>query len=331
MRACVLHEIKQPLQIEERSNLQPGEGEVVVRLKAASLNRRDYWITQDLYPGIELPCVLGSDGVGVVSSVGANVEERWLGQEVILDAGMDWGDDEAAQAAEFSVLGMPVDGTFADEVVVRADQLHPKPAHLDWASAATLPVAGVTAYRAIFRQGQLKEGETILITGVGGGVAAFALQFAVAAGAKVWVTSSSEEKIRKAVELGALGGFDYREESWAKQFVAEAGAPHLILDSAGGSSYAQLVKIAAPGGRIVNCGSTTGAPDGLDLFKVFWKQLHLVGSSLGSPVDFTNMLEFVGHHKIEPLVDATYPLVEVNTALESMKNSPQFGKIVLTT
>lgn len=331
MRACVLHEIKQPLQIEERPDLEPNDGEVVVHLKAAALNRRDYWITQDMYPGLQLPCVLGSDGAGVVSSIGKGVDDRWRQQEVVLDPGMNWGDDEAAQSSDFCVLGMPDDGTFAEQIVVRAELLHSKPAHLDWASTAALPVAGVTAFRALFRQGQLQKGETALITGVGGGVAAFALQFAVAAGAKVWVTSSSEEKIQRAVELGALGGFDYRDEAWAKKLVAKAGAPQLILDSAGGASYAQLVKIAAPGGRIVNCGSTTGAPDGLDLFKVFWKQLQLVGSTMGSPQDFTNMLEFVESHKLQPIVDETYPLSEANSALALMRDSSQFGKIVLTT
>ena len=305
-------------------------GEVVVKLKAAALNRRDYWITQGMYPGIELPVVLGSDGAGVVSQCGADVDDSWLGKEVILNPGFDWGDDENAQAGVFSILGMPRDGTFATEVSVSAIQLHARPAHLDWQSAAAVPLAGVTAYRALFSQGRLQAGETVLITGVGGGVATFALQFAVAAGAKVWVTSSSPEKIQRAVDAGALGGFNYRDEGWAKACAAEAGSTNLIVDSAGGAGYADLLELAAPGARIVNYGSTAGPPEKLEMFKLFWKQLHLIGSTMGSPADFAAMLDFTAKHGIKPIIDATFPLSDGAEAIESMKTSPQFGKLVLT-
>jgi zinc-binding alcohol dehydrogenase/oxidoreductase len=182
----------------------------------------------------------------------------------------------------------------------------------------------------VFTQGSLQSGETILVTGVGGGVATFALQFAVAAGANVWVTSSSSAKIDRAVELGAQGGFDYRDQGWWKQMSKDVGAPDLIVDSAGGSGYGALLNLADAGGRVVNYGATTGPPEKLDLFKLFWKQLHLIGSTMGSPADFTAMLKLVNEHKLRPVVDAVFPLEDGNTAVSRMESSPQFGKYVLT-
>lgn len=330
MKALTLTAIKSPLLLEERASLSPGPEEVVVRVVAASLNRRDYWITQGMYPGIEPPVVLGSDGAGIVARTGSALGNFWEGREVILDPGTDWGDDPLAQSNEFKILGLPRDGTFATEVVVRASQLHEKPWHLNWHEAASLPLAGVTAWRALFSQGKLQDKERVLITGIGGGVATFALQFAIAAGAEVWVTSSSPEKIQRAIELGAAGGFDYTDDGWSKAMSTQAGPPNLIIDSAGGPGYSTLLHLAAPAGRIVNYGATAGPPEKVDLFKVFWKQLRLQGTTMGSPSDFVGMLKFVTEKQIKPVVDAVMPLEEGNVALGMMKSSPQFGKYVLS-
>jgi zinc-binding alcohol dehydrogenase/oxidoreductase len=329
MKALTLKQIKTPLELLEQTEPWPRPDEVIVELAAAALNRRDYWITQGMYPGIEPPVVLGSDGSGVVIEAGGEVDRSWKSREVIIDPALNWGDDQTVQSNSLTILGLPQNGTFATHVAVAASQLHDKPAHLNWQEAAALPLAGVTAYRAVFSQGGLKSGETILITGVGGGVATFALQFAVAVGANVWVTSSSEEKIQRAIDLGAKGGFNYREDGWHKKLVKSAGSPNLIIDSAGGPGYAPLLSIAAPGGRIVNYGATAGAPEKIDLFKVFWKQLRLQGSTMGSPQDFSQMLALVAKHKIRPVVDRVFPLTEGNEAIQMMKSSPQFGKYVL--
>src|SRR5690606_12145164 len=203
------------------------------------------------------------------------------------------------------------------------------PAHLNWRDAAALPLAGVTAYRALFVQGKLQAGERVLVTGIGGGVGTFALQYAVAAGAEVYVTSSCPEKIERAVNLGAKGGFNYTSEDWAARFKSEVGAPQLIIDSAGGPGYGQLVDLVAPGGRIVNYGATVGPPKSLDLFKVFWKQLHLIGSTMGSQRNFDEMLRFVEQQEITPVVDEVLPLAKGADALRRMEQSSQFGKIVL--
>ena len=330
MRALVLKEIKTPLVLEDRPRLVPGPDEVVVQLKAAALNRRDYWITQGLYPGIEPPVILGSDGAGIVTATGSGLGNFWKGREAVIYPGENWGANQSAQSPDFAILGLPRDGTFADEVVVSATQLCAKPAHLDWNEAAALPLAGLTAYRALFSQGGLRAGQRLLVSGIGGGVATFVLQFALAAGAEVWVTSSSTEKIETAKSLGARGGFDYREEGWWKQASKQAGDFDLIVDSAGGPGYGGLLNLAAPGGRIVNYGATAGPPEKLDLFKVFWKQLRIQGSTMGSPADFAAMLDFVEKHHIRPIVDRILPLAEGDQAVSLMQSSPQFGKIVLT-
>lgn len=330
MRSLTLKSIKAPLELVDRDDLAPNPDEVVVQLKSASLNRRDYWITQGMYPGIEPPVVLGSDGAGVVTAVGSELGNFWKGREVLINPALNWGSNQSFQNSDFNILGLPRDGTFATEVAIPATQLHAKPRHLNWHEAAALPLAGLTAYRALFSQGELQPGQNVLITGIGGGVATFALQFAVSAGATVWVTSSSDTKISRAVELGAKGGFDYTKDDWWKDFSKRAGEPNLIIDSAGGAGYGALLNLAAPGGRIVNYGATAGPPPKLDLFKVFWKQLRLVGTTMGSPSDFTAMLALVDKQQIRPVIDEVFPLADGNTAIDRMQSSPQFGKYVLS-
>ncbi len=329
MKTAVLEKLHTSLNIQQRHDLNATPGHVVIQLKTAALNRRDYWITQGLYPKIKLPIVLGSDGAGVVLETGAGVEASWQGKEIILQSGINWGDREEAQAPEFEVLGMPRDGTFATHILVPQETLHEKPDFLSWEEAAALPLAGLTAWRSLFTQGGLKKGQTVLITGVGGGVALAALQFALAAGAKAWVTSSTQKKIDQAVQLGAQGGFLYNEEGWESSMAQKAGVPDLIIDSAGGKTYNGLIDLIKPGGCIVNYGSTLGNPQQINMFKLFWKQIRLQGSTLGSPADFRSMMSFIQEHQIKPIVDAVYPLEEVNTALERMKHSEQFGKIVI--
>lgn len=329
MKALVLNEVKSPLTLADCDDPAAGQGQAVVKLKAAALNRRDFWITQGMYPGVEAPCVLGSDGAGVVETVGDGVDESWVGKEVVINPGMAWGADPLAQAGAFNILGMPDDGTFAERVAIPAAQLAPKPEHLAWTEAAALPLAGLTAYRAVFSQGGLQAGQTVLITGIGGGVAVFALQFVVAAGAKALVTSSSPDKLARAESLGATAGANYKDEGWAAALGKEHGPVDLVIDSAGGEGYNDLMDLVKPGGRIVNYGATAGPPRKLDMFKLFWKQLHLIGSTMGSPEDFAAMVEFVSKHQIKPVVDKVVPLGEGAELVASMADSPQFGKLVL--
>jgi NADPH:quinone reductase-like Zn-dependent oxidoreductase len=320
MKALVLNEVKRPLVLQEMPSPKAGKDQVIVKLKAAALNRRDYWITQGLYPGIQCPVILGSDGAGIT-----DIEKN----EVIINPGYNWGDRQQAQSDDFKILGMPDDGTFAEEIAVPQQQLFDKPEHLSFEQAAALPLAGLTAYRALFVQGRLQSSQTVVITGIGGGVACIALQLAVAAGATVIVTSSSQAKIDKALAAGATAGFLYTAEGYASQLNEQFGPVHLIIDGAGGDGYGELIDLVCPGGRIVNYGITSGPSTKLELRKVYWKQLHLVGSTMGSPDDFAAMLDMVNKHKIQPVIDEVFALSDGNKAFEKMKVSSQFGKLVL--
>ncbi len=329
MRAAVLEAVKQPLVVKELPDPKPGPNEVLIELKAAALNRRDLWIIEGMYPGIVTGVVLGSDGAGIVAEVGEEVSGRLVGQEVIINPGWDWGREERAQSDAFRILGMPDHGTFAEYVVVPVEYVYPKPAHLNWHEAAALPLAGVTAYRATFTQGQLAPADKLLVTGIGGGVATFVLQYGVAIEAEVAVTSSAEEKIERAVQLGAKSGYNYTEKDWSRALLEEFGAVDVAVDGAGGPGFVQLIDVLAPGGRLVNYGVTGGVPPVCPLPKIFWRQLRIIGSTMGSPRDFERMLDFVNRQRIRPIVDRVFPLTEISAALEHMKRALQFGKIVI--
>jgi len=317
------------LAIREVADPVAAPGEAVVDLKSAALNHRDLWIKLGQYAGLKFPCTPGSDGAGVVSSVGDGVDPSWAGREVIINPGLDWGPSEAAQGPRFTILGFPRDGTLAARVSVPASQLRAKPAHLGWEGAAALPLAGLTAWRALFSRARAAPGERVLVTGIGGGVALFALQFAAAAGAEVWVTSGSDEKIGRARALGARGGFRYDSPEWAAAAARKAGAFDVIVDSAGGAGFASLVDLAAPGGRIVFFGATRGNMPELALRKVFWRQISLLGSTMGSPADWAAMTEFDSRRAIRPVVSEVFPFERAAQAFELMERGGQFGKIVV--
>jgi NADPH:quinone reductase-like Zn-dependent oxidoreductase len=330
MKATVLTAVKTPLIIQQLSDLVAAPGQAVVRLKAAALNHRDLWTQLGLYPNIKLPVTLGSDGAGVVTAVGTDTDRSWVGREVIINPSLDWGPDPRAQGKDFRILGLPDNGTFAEQVSIPVANLAPKPAHLSWEQAAALPLTGLTAWRALFTRAQLKPGERVLVTGIGGGAALIALQFAAAAGATVWVTSSSPEKLARAETRGAAGGVNYRDADWGATLQKQAGGLFdVIVDSAGGPGFASLIELTRPGGRIVFFGATTGNPPGLDLRKSFFRQINIFGTTMGSPADFAGMTRFVEAHKVVPVVDRVLPLDQTEAALRHMEAGAQFGKIVL--
>jgi zinc-binding alcohol dehydrogenase/oxidoreductase len=333
MKAVVLRELGGPenLRYEDAPDPQPGAGEVVVKLKNAALNHRDVWIRKGLYAGIKLPVILGSDGAGVVAEVGTGVDRSLVGQEVIINPSLCWGTDERAQSSEFKILGLPDDGTYAEYVKVAAEYVHPKPANLSFEEAAAIPLAGLTAYRAVVTRAQVKAGETVLVTGAGGGVATFAVQIARHLGARVFVTSGSDEKIERAKELGAEGGVNYKTPDWAKELVAlgDGAGPDVVIDSAGGESLEKAVEITRPSGRIVFFGATTGLAKNLDLRRIFWKQLNILGTTMGSPQEFAAMVKIYGEGGVKPAVDKVFPLAEAAASHRRMEEAGQFGKIVL--
>lgn len=329
MRAIYLEAINSPFVLIEKEKPAAGPDEAIVQVKAAALNHRDVWIQYGRYFTKDYPAILGSDGAGIVTEVGAGVDQGWVGQEVVIDPSTDWGDNPHAHGKDYKVLGMPQEGTFAEYVKVKVSNLHRKPAHMSFEEAAALPLAGVTAYRAMFTKCGLKAGERVLITGAGGGVALLAVQFAVAAGAEVWVTSGSDEKIDKAKELGATGGINYKKENWGKELKSQAGGFDVSIDGAAGEGFVQLVKLAKPGGRIGIYGGTTGMIGQINPAEIFWKQLAIHGSTMGTNQDFAGMVAFVEEKKVKPVVDIVFPLEETEQAMRYMEAGKQFGKIVV--
>jgi NADPH:quinone reductase-like Zn-dependent oxidoreductase len=223
---------------------------------------------------------------------------------------------------------MPHPGTFAEYVVVPAGNVHPAPSSLSDDEAAAIPLGGVTAYRAVVTRGGCTKDDVVLLPGIGGGVQTFALLFAKKLGAKVIVTSSSEEKLERAKRLGADVAINYKTtEKWEKEVAAIDGGPSLVVDSVGGETFAKALNAARYGARVVTYGGTTGDAK-IRMFSVFWKQLDILGTSMGSPLDFASMLALFDG-SLKPVVDAVYPLDEVVAAAEKVAAGDQFGKIVL--
>ncbi len=329
MKALVLEGKDIPLQIKTLPDPLLKAGRLQIRIKAAALNHRDLWITKGQYAGIKYPLVLGSDGAGIVEKVGAAVSQEWMGKAVLINPSFNWGEDEDAQDSEFKILGLPDNGTLADLVNVPLEYVHPMPAHLSFAQAAALPLAGLTAFRALFKRARTKAGDRVLVTGIGGGVAQFALQFAHKSGCEVWVTSGSDAKIKSAIGMGAKGGVNYKTEGWAKQLKEAAGSFDVIIDGAGGAGFADLTDLAGNAGRIVIYGGTRGNLEKVSPQRIFWKQLSILGSTMGSPSDFHNMLRFVNEHEIVPVIDEVFPFEEAQQAFAKMEAGTQVGKLVV--
>ena len=307
-----------------------GPGEVVIRLRFAGLNHRDVFIRQGLYPRIQLPCVLGADGAGVVESAGAGVDPKLKGKRVVIYPMENWGPDPAVQSKDFLILGMPRQGTMAEKIAVPASMAVELPEAISFQCGAAMALAGLTAYRALTSRGGLKAGEHVLVTGIGGGVATFALLFAKALGARVSVTSGSDEKLQRAKALGAIAAANYKAKGWEKDLVAQAGsAPSLIIDSAGGDGLNALIGAAAPAGRIVMYGATRMSPSRLDMAKIFFKQLDIRGTTMGTLDEFRAMLAFAAKHRIEAVIDRVLPLAEGAEASRLLESSEQMGKILL--
>jgi NADPH:quinone reductase-like Zn-dependent oxidoreductase len=306
----------------------PGNGQALVKMKAAALNRRDDWIRDGKYPNIRFGVIMGSDGAGIVEAVGNEADQPWVGQEVVINPNIDWGPDLDVQSGKYTILGMPVDGTFAEYAVVPIDRLHHKPFHLDFLQASALPMGGLTAFRALFRKGELKAGQNVLISGFGGGVAQFAFLFAKAAGANVYVTSGSSDKLEKALKLGAKGAYNYKKEASFPDLWKTKGGFDLVIDSAGGDQINNFIKILKPKGKIVFYGATNGLPAKLDMYRMFWNQLSLLGSTMGNDHEFSEMISFVSKHQIRPLIDSIRPFSKMIDSFPDITKPNKVGKIV---
>lgn len=327
MKALVLTE-PGLLEIKEIPKPILSAGMALVRIKGAALNRRDDWIREGKYPGIKYGGTLGSDGAGIVEEVFDEADKAWAGQEVVINPNIDWGNDLDVQSSKYTILGMPMSGTFAEYVLVGVDRLHHKPFHLDFLQAAALPLGGLTAFRALFRKGGLRAGQNVLISGFGGGVAQFAFLFAKAAGANVYISSGSDEKIDKALKMGAKGGYNYKKQTNYDDLWKTKGGFDLVIDSAGGDQLNNFIKMLRPNGKIVFYGATNGLPSKIDLYRMFWNQHSLIGTTMGNDHEFSEMIAFVGKHQIRPMVDSIRPFSKIAESFPDITRANKVGKIV---
>ncbi len=317
MHAVCVHEGAE-LRFEEVPDPEPAPGEVLVELRCAALNRRDLLVRRGVYPFL-LPLIPGSDGAGV---------RRDTGEEVVILPSLGWGPGEAAPAPDHQILGGPRDGTYAELIALPEGSLYPKPASLSWEEAAAFPLAALTAYRALFTRGGLRAGETVLVLGAGSGVSTFAVQLAVQAGARVLVTSSSDEKIERARELGAETGVNYATMAEWPAAVKALGGADVVVDSVG-STWQESLECARPGGRVVVFGATGGTEVQLQVRPFYFGQFSLLGTLMGSPRDFDGLLRMMAESSWRPVIDSVFPLVEAAAAHERLEGD-HFGKIVLS-
>ncbi|KAI8982793.1 NAD-P-binding protein [Trametes punicea] len=322
--------------LEERPIPELKPGQVLVRIHAAAFNHRDHWIRKGLYPGIGFGSVIGGDGAGLVIA-SADRHDPLLQKRVFFVPMRGWERDPEAPETSFYVLGggkkTPL-GTFAQYVVVERDQVIPTPDHLDDVHAAAWPIGAVTAWRATMVNGQVKKGDNVLITGIGGGVALVALQLCVARGANVYVTSGNEDKIRKAVELGAKGGVSYKADDWPSQLAVllkKNGASSLnaVIDAGGGDILRKTSSILKQGGRVVVFGMHTSPRVTMTMREVL-KNQKLLGSTMGSKQDLIDATNFLAQHRIVPVVsDVLDGLESAERGFEILEREEHFGKVVL--
>lgn len=319
---------------------EPGPGEVTVAVKAAAFNHLDLWTLRgDLKIEHHFPHVLGADGAGVVEAVGEDVPAGiHPGDRVVINPAMSCGVCERCRAGEqsecinFRMLGEHDPGTVAELVRVPAGNVFPFPDHLDFTEAAALGVTFITAYRMLFDRAAMKPGEWVLVTGIGGGLALSLFQLARPAAGKLFVTSSSDEKLDRAASLGADGGVNYRDTDVGREVRRLTGkrGVDLVADSAGGPSLDGSLRALAKGGRVVIAGATAGAKAEIDVRRVFWNQLSIIGSTMGSVANVADMLRLVAGSKLRPIVDRVVTLDEGPAALHLLEEGGQFGKIVVS-
>lgn len=341
MKAVVIHEHGglDYLKVEELAEPHIAQNEVMLQVRSASLNHLDIWVRKGR-PGLELqlPHILGSDVAGIVIDKGTETHGFNIGDEVILNPGLSCGcceycrRGEQSQCVSFGIIGLTKPGTFAEKVAVPFYNLWPKPAYLDFNEAVALPLAYQTAWRMLVTRAGLKAGETILIHGIGGGVALAALQFAKLAGAEVIATSASDEKLVKAKKIGADHTVNYKTTNDVVEAVREithGRGVDIVVDTVGAATWETDFEAVRRGGRIVLCGATGGATAQTDLQSLYWNQITVLGSTMGSNEDFRQMLEAVTTAKLKPIIDSVRPLESIKEATARMEKAEQFGKIVL--
>jgi len=325
--------------VEDIPEPKCGRDEVILEVRAAGLNHLDIWVRNGR-PGLNLPKphVLGSDAAGVVAEVGTDVTGIKVGDEVIINPGLSCGVCERCRSGQqsecdsFGIVGLSRPGTFARKVAVPSRNVFAKPAHMSFNEAGAFVLATLTAWRMLMTRAQLKAGQTVLIHGIGGGVAICALHLAKLGSAEVIVTSSSDSKLKRARQLGADHTINYRTDKdvaqCARDITSGVGVD-VIIDTVGGQTWPIDFAAARRGGKIVLCGVTTGAEAPTNLQTLYWNQLTVLGSTMGSDEDMRKMLEAVIEAKFRPVIDSTFSLENIRDAMGRMEAGEQLGKIAL--
>ena len=325
MKAIRIHEDGGPevLRYEDAPDPSPAPGEVLVRLRAASLNHLDLWIRKGL-PSVPKPRILGADGAGVVEHVGDAVDGFERGQPVVINPGVE-------HDGRILVIGEHSDGTHAELIAVPAGNVYPLPERLGFEEAAAFPLVFETAYRMLVTKARLAKGEWVLVWGIGSGVATAALQIANAVGARTIVTSSSTAKLERSRVLGAEITVDHSNADVAAAVKEATGArgADVVVEHVGEATWKTSLQVAAQGGRIVVCGATTGPNPPAALHRVWWKELTIFGSTMGTKADFEAVYDLVAQGRVQPVVDSVFPLSEARAAHERLESGAQLGKIVL--
>ncbi|MHA6252024.1 zinc-binding dehydrogenase [Oceanobacillus sp. CAU 1775] len=312
------------LKVKDMPEPVAGKKEVVVKLKTAGLNRRDLYIPRR-HGSDKKALILGSDGAGIVESIGEAVSSVQVGDEVIINPSLRWKNNSDAPPPSFDILGMPDNGTFAEKIVLSEDQVEQKPNYLSWEEAGTVALSGLTGYRALVTKGQIKAGDTLFIPGAGSGVSTFIIQLAKSIGAKVVVTSRSEAKLKQAKKIGADIAISTHSD-WKKEL--EDVVIDLAIDSIGAATFNRTLEVLKKGGKIVTFGATTEDVVDLNLREFFYGQYQLIGSTMGSREELKELLHMMEEYNIHPVVDSVIDLKDANKAFDILEENSQFGKIV---
>jgi zinc-binding alcohol dehydrogenase/oxidoreductase len=324
MKAVRIHEDGGPevLRYEDVPDPAAGPEEVLIRLRAASLNHLDLWVRKGL-PSVPKPRILGADGAGVVEALGEGAQGFAIGDPVVINPGL-------AHDSRITVLGEHTDGTHTELVAVPAANVYPIPDGVGFEEAAAFPLVFLTAYRMLATKARVGEGEWVLIWGAGGGVGTAAFSIAKALGARTIVTSSSEWKLERLQEFGADAALNHREIDVAKEVKELTGVgADVVIEHVGEATWITSLQAARPGGRIVVCGATSGPNPAAALHRVWWKELTIHGSTMGTKQDFEGAYELVASGRARPIVDRVFPLAEARAAHERLERGEQLGKIVL--
>jgi NADPH:quinone reductase-like Zn-dependent oxidoreductase len=339
MIAAVFHEHGDPsvLRIEEVPVPVPGPGQVLIEVRAAAMNHLDLWVRRGLPIETEMPHIGGSDFAGVVVSTGDGAEGLEPGARVVVDPILYCGRcrecrrGEESLCATFRLQGEHTNGGFAEYAVAEARNVYPIPDHVTFEEAAALPVSYQTAWRAIVGRAKVVPGEEVLVLGASGGTAIAAIQVALLAGATVYAVTSGSENVRRVSELGVDRVYDRTEVDFSRQVFADTGrrGVDVVVENVGEPTWEGSVRALAPGGRLVTFGATAGPKVALDLRRLFWRQLQIIGTTMASRAEFEAMLRAVWAGRLPPVIDTLLPLREIRTAHERLEAGDQFGKIVL--